>query len=235
MRARLPRDAWCVGAARAPCDRPSPRPNGITISPDGRVLFVADADHIQALDLRSGSTWRVATPDTVNVSGSTGWRRERRPDRPSPAVLLRIARYPLDAAWRRIQGRQLLEANTPDGRTSTTGEVVGDEYVYIGNSQIDRMKRENNRSCDDGPDWIYRVRLRGDPPAPCRARCAARSTARPETLWDKWVCRHLREHESDLFEPSDIRRFEPRRAASDALRARPWAGGRVLGRAVPRE
>jgi len=53
----------------------------------------------------------------------------------------------------------LLEANTPDGRTSTTGEVVGDDYVYIGNSQIDRM---NARTLDAGtmePIRIYRVRL----------------------------------------------------------------------------
>src|SRR5687767_5032335 len=47
-------------------------PNGITISSDGRVLFVADVDHIQALEISSGKTWRVAVPDTVNVSGIDG-------------------------------------------------------------------------------------------------------------------------------------------------------------------
>jgi hypothetical protein len=32
-----------------------------------------------------------------------------------PLSFWRIARYPLDPTWRRIEGRQLLEANTPDG------------------------------------------------------------------------------------------------------------------------
>ncbi len=46
-----------------------------------------------------------------------------------PLSFWRVARYELDPTWRRIVGRRLLEANTPDGRTSTTGEVVGDDYV----------------------------------------------------------------------------------------------------------
>ena len=136
-------------------------PNGITISPDGRVLFVADADHIQALDIRSGSTWRVATPDTVNVSGIDGLAFVNGAlIAHHPLSFWRIARYPLDPGWRRIVGRQLLEANTPDGRTSTTGEVVGDDYVYIGNSQIDRMNARTIDPATMEPIRIYRVRLR---------------------------------------------------------------------------
>jgi sugar lactone lactonase YvrE len=135
-------------------------PNGITISPDGRVLFVADADHIQALDIRSGSTWRVATPDTVNVSGVDGLAFVNGAlIAHHPLSFWRIARYPLDAAWRRIEGRELLEANTPDSRTSTTGEVAGDDYVYIGNSQIDRMNARTIDAATMEPIRIYRVRV----------------------------------------------------------------------------
>lgn len=137
-------------------------PNGITMSPDGRVLFVADVDHIQALELRSGSTWRITTPDSVNVSGIDGLAFANGAlIAHHPLSFWRIARYPLDPTWRRIVGRRLLEANTADGRTSTTGEVAGDDYVFIGNSQIDRMNARTIDAATMEPIRIYRVRLEG--------------------------------------------------------------------------
>jgi sugar lactone lactonase YvrE len=137
-------------------------PNGITISTDGRVLFVADADHIRAFEIRSGSTWRLATPDSVNVASIDGLAfADGALIAHHPLAFWRIARYPLDPTWRRIEGRLLLEANTPDGRTSTTGEVVGDNYVYIGNSQIDRMNARTTDAATMEPIRIYRVRLPG--------------------------------------------------------------------------
>jgi sugar lactone lactonase YvrE len=135
-------------------------PNGITISDDGRVLFVADVDHIRALDIRAGSTWRVATPDSVNVAWIDGLAFAGGAlIAHHPLSFWRIARYSLDPSRRRIEGRQLLEANTPDGRTSTTGEVVGDDYVYIGNSQIDRMNARTIGAATMEPIRMYRVRL----------------------------------------------------------------------------
>ena len=135
-------------------------PNGITISPNGRVLFVADVDHIRALDIRSGTTWRVATPDSISVSGIDGLAFAGKSlIAHHPLSFWRVAKYRLDPTWRRIESRQLLEANTPDGRTSTTGEVVGDDYVYIGNSQIDRMNLKTIDPATMEPIRIYRVRI----------------------------------------------------------------------------
>ena len=135
-------------------------PNGITISPDGRVLFVADVDHIRALEIRTGSAWRVATPDSVNVAWIDGLAFAGDAlIAHHPLSFWRIARYPLDPTWRSIVGRQLLEANTADGRTSTTGEVVGDDYIYIGNSQIDRMNAKTIDAATMEPIRLYRVRL----------------------------------------------------------------------------
>jgi sugar lactone lactonase YvrE len=137
-------------------------PNGITISADGRVLFVADVDHVQALQLRTGATWRLATPDSVNVAWIDGLAfADGALIAHHPLSFWRIARYSLDPTWRRIEGRQLLEANTPDGRTSTTGEVVGDDYIYIGNSQIDRMNARTIDAATMEPIRIYRVRRLG--------------------------------------------------------------------------
>ncbi|HJR63176.1 MAG TPA: hypothetical protein VJ803_05695 [Gemmatimonadaceae bacterium] len=135
-------------------------PNGITISDDGRYLFVADLDHVQVVALDRGESWRLTTPDSVNVSGIDGlafadgaliahhW-----------GVFWRVARYPMDRGYRAITGRTLLEANTADSRTSPTGEVVNGEYVFIGNSQIDRMNAGTLDSAKMEPVRMYRVPL----------------------------------------------------------------------------
>jgi hypothetical protein len=134
-------------------------PNGITISADGRILFVADVDHIRAHDLRSHATWRIAVPDSINVTGIDGLAFVNGSLIAHHALSFwRIARYQLDPSLRRITGRTLIEANTSDGRTSTTGELVERDYVFIGNSQIDRMNLRTIDAATMEPIRIYRVR-----------------------------------------------------------------------------
>ena len=136
-------------------------PNGITISSDSRVLFVADVAHVRGVDLSSGETWRLGVPDSVGVSGIDGLAFvDGALIAHHAGAFWRVARYPLDAPWRRIVGHSLIEANTADGRTSTTGEVVGSDYVFIGNSQIDRMNLNTIDAATMDPIRIYRVRLR---------------------------------------------------------------------------
>jgi sugar lactone lactonase YvrE len=136
-------------------------PNGITISSNGRHLFVADLDHIQVVDLPTRETWRLAVPDSLNVSGidglafSSGGLIAHH-----PLAFWRIARYELDPSSRRIIGRTVIERSTPDSRTSTTGEVVRGEYIYIGNSQIDRMNARTIDPATMDPIRIYRAAAR---------------------------------------------------------------------------
>ena len=134
-------------------------PNGVTITPDGAVLFVADVDHIRGRDLRTGAEWRIALPDSINVSGIDGLAFVNGTlIAHHPLAFWRIARYQLDPAFRRITGRTMIEANTPDSRTATTGEIVGTDYVFIGNSQIDRMNLRTIDAATMEPIRIYRVR-----------------------------------------------------------------------------
>ena len=156
---------WRLGSGAAALEPfaatgPLHSPNGITSSTDGRLLFVSDFDHIRAVSLERGESWRLAVPDSIDVSGIDGlaW---------TDGSLIahhwggsgRIARYLLDDSRRRIIGRVLLEANTPDVRTSPTGEVAGSEYVFIGNSQLDRMNAHTVDSATMSPVRIYRVPL----------------------------------------------------------------------------
>lgn len=134
-------------------------PNGITSSPDGRHLFVATGDHIRVFPLSGGNFWKLEVPDSVNVTGIDGLAfASDALIGHHPLAYWRIARYPVDAGHRRITGRVLLEHMTPDGRTSTTGEVVGSDYVYIGNSQIDRMNSRTIDSTAMESIRIFRVR-----------------------------------------------------------------------------
>ena len=59
-----------------------------------------------------------------------------------------------------MTGRTIIEVNTADSRTSTTGEVAADEYFYIGNSQIDRMNTGTIDPATMVPIRIYRVPIR---------------------------------------------------------------------------
>jgi sugar lactone lactonase YvrE len=136
-------------------------PNGITISPDGRHLFVADFDRIRVVDLRSGTKWQLAVPDAVSVAGIDGLAfASGSLVAHHPLAFWRIARYELDPSFRAIVGRTVFERSTPDGRTSTTGEVVGDRYIYIGNSQIDRMNAGTIDAATMEPVRIYQTRIR---------------------------------------------------------------------------
>ena len=115
-------------------------PNGITASPDGRYLFVADGDRVQVVSLSDSATWRLAVPDSFNIAHIDGLAyHDGALIAHHPLAFWRVARYRLDRAHRAVVGRELIESNTPHSRTSTTGEVAGDQYVFIGNSQIDRM------------------------------------------------------------------------------------------------
>ena len=135
-------------------------PNGITISSNGRVLFVADVEHVRALDLQANQWWRVAAPADVNASGIDGLAfHDGALIAHHPLSFWRIARYELTPDYRAIRSRRLIEANTPDGRTSTTGEIAGDAYVYIGNSQIDRMNLKTIDAATMEPIRIYRLPL----------------------------------------------------------------------------
>lgn len=136
-------------------------PNGITISDDGRHLFVSDIDHIKVVPVGGEAPWKLETPDSINVAGIDGLAfTQNGLIAHHPLSYWRIARYELDSGHRRIIGRTIIEMNTEDSRTSTTGEVVGNEYIYIGNSQIDRM---NNRTIDAAtmqPIRMYRAPVR---------------------------------------------------------------------------
>jgi sugar lactone lactonase YvrE len=136
-------------------------PNGITTSPDGRHLFIADMDFIRVVPLSGGAPWQLDVPDSINVFGIDGVAfASNGLIVHHPLSYWRVVHYALDPGYRRITGRTVIEMNSPDSRTSTTGEVAGENYVYIGNSQIDRMNAGTIDPTKMDPIRIYSIPLR---------------------------------------------------------------------------
>jgi sugar lactone lactonase YvrE len=139
-------------------------PNGITTSPDGRHLFIADMDFLRVVPLSGGAPWQLDVPDSINVFGVDGLAfASNGLIVHHPLSYWRVVHYAIDPAYRRITGRTIIEMSTPDSRTSTTGEVAGDSYVYIGNSQIDRMNAGTIDPAAMDPIRIYSIPLRSLP------------------------------------------------------------------------
>jgi sugar lactone lactonase YvrE len=134
-------------------------PNGITITPDGARLFVSDFDRIIVVSLRDGRRWQLALPDSVVVTGLDGLAyKDDALIAHHPLTFWRVSRYSLDATHQGITGVQHIERNSPDARTSTTGEFAGDWYYYIGNGQIDRMNLRTIDAATMQPIRLYRWR-----------------------------------------------------------------------------
>lgn len=136
-------------------------PNGITTSPDGRHLFIADMDFIRVVPVSGAAPWNLEVPDSINVFGVDGLAFARNGlIVHHPLSYWRVVHYAIDPEYRRITGRTIIEMSTPDSRTSTTGEVAGENYVYIGNSQIDRMNAGRIDAATMDPIRIYSIPLR---------------------------------------------------------------------------
>jgi sugar lactone lactonase YvrE len=139
-------------------------PNGVTTSPDGGHLFIADMDFIRVVPLSGAAPWNLEVPDSINVFGVDGLAFARNGlIVHHPLSYWRVVHYAIDPEFRRITGRTIIEMSTPDSRTSTTGEVAGENYVYIGNSQIDRMNAGRIDAATMDPIRIYSIPLRSLP------------------------------------------------------------------------
>lgn len=145
-------------------EEPITAPNGITVSGDGRHLFFSDLDHVRVWSIAEGHSWRLAVPDSINMAGIDGLAFVSNAlIAHHPLAFWRIVRHELDPSFRRVVESEYIERNTPDSRTSTTGEIGGAFYYYIGNGQLDRMNQGTIDSSTMEPVRMYRVPLQDRP------------------------------------------------------------------------
>jgi hypothetical protein len=132
----LPRDS--VGQA-----------NGIALSPDDKVIFVAGWIGVARVDVETKQFKLLSKPLNISDAGLDGLYFYKgaligiqNPDlHPS-----RVVRYVLNPQWGTITSAEVLETYSPLSELPTTGTIVGDSLYFMGNTQIDTMKEPDGMS-----------------------------------------------------------------------------------------
>lgn len=117
-------------------------PNGVTLSPDERRLYVADfASGLSAVDVESGAVKAVEYAEGLIVHGADGLYFYR-----DSLVAIqnlrgpgRVVRLFLNKEGDRVERERVVEAFNPLFEIPTTGVLVGDELFYIANSQLRKL------------------------------------------------------------------------------------------------
>ncbi len=120
-------------------------PNGIALSRDDRLLYVADLGGITVFDLPTGVERPLDAPEDVTLAGIDGLSVangnlvavQNGVDPP------RIVVFWLAADGRRVLGAEVLERGNPLFDDPTTGAVAGSWYLYLANTQLSALAPGN--------------------------------------------------------------------------------------------
>jgi hypothetical protein len=137
--------------------------NGIAVSPDDKLLFVAGWIGIARVDIATRHVQLLTKPHNVadaNIDGLYFYKDSligiQNPD-VHPG---RVMRYYLNLARNTIQRAEVLEAYNPIFDVPTTGAKVGDSLFFAANSQLDKRKQDGSTSSQSELQEIHIVRLK---------------------------------------------------------------------------
>jgi hypothetical protein len=135
---RLPADGGGLQPIRHPLFRSL---QGVAPAPGARVVFVADYSHgILKVDVLSGEVTRVADAPGSTSLGCDGlvWHDGALVAVQNGVAPPRVMRFELDSAWTRFVRADVLDRNLPIADEPTIGTMVGDNFVYVANSQWEK-------------------------------------------------------------------------------------------------
>jgi hypothetical protein len=121
-------------------------PNGIALADDGRMLYVADALGVIALDLSAAAASRDVDPDPHStLAGIDGlyWHNGSLIAIQNGIGSPRIAAFRLSKDGLRVTQTTVLENRTPFTVLPTTGALRGNNFYFIANSQIDNLNGDH--------------------------------------------------------------------------------------------
>ena len=113
-------------------------PNGIDITPDGKLLFVATQAGIRQVDVASGAVTAISS-NLGGIDGLYFFEGSLIAIQPFEEFR-RVARYRLAPGFGAIAAPDTLEASHPLFRQPTTGVIVGRDLFYIANSQLQAFR-----------------------------------------------------------------------------------------------
>ena len=116
-------------------------PNGITLSGDERILYVADNLGVVAVELASGESHDLDPGPRSTLAGVDGlyWWNGSLIGVQNGIGSPRIAAFRLSSDGLRVTRTTVLENRTNFTVLPTTGAIRGSEFYFIANSQIDNM------------------------------------------------------------------------------------------------
>ena len=124
-----------------------PDPNGITISPDGRYLFVAGWYGVTRVDLRTRQTVLLKSSAQI-AAGCLDGLYEYRGDLIGIQNCVhdtgRVLRLHLNEERDTIVSLQVLESYNPLFDGVTTGAIVGNHLYLMANTQLHKMKADGS-------------------------------------------------------------------------------------------
>ena len=120
-------------------------PNGIALSDDGNMLYVADAFGIVQVDLRNHSSHELEPGPSNTVSGADGlyWYRNSLIAVQNSLGSSRVAQFHLSVDGMKVTATMILEYRSPLVALPTTGAILGSNFYFMTNTEVDNFKSEN--------------------------------------------------------------------------------------------
>ena len=126
--------------------RPVFYPNGITITDDGNVLYVADFLGVLRIDLRTGKSQEVKPAANDTLAGADGlyWYKGGLVGIQNSTSLRRVMRWKLREDGRKVVASVTLERGTELVADPTTGAILDDKFYFMANTGIDNLDDNGN-------------------------------------------------------------------------------------------
>lgn len=135
---RLPADSSELRPIRHPLFRSL---QGVAPAPGAQMVFVADYSHgLLKVNVMSGEVTRLADAPGSTSLGCDGlvWHDGAIIAVQNGVFPPRVMRFELDSTWTRITRADVLDQNLPIADEPTIGTMVGDNFVYVANSQWEK-------------------------------------------------------------------------------------------------
>jgi hypothetical protein len=125
-------------------------PNGITLSGDKHLLYVADMFGVLCLDLHNNSAHEVTPGERNTLSGIDGlyWYRNSLIGVQYGTGAYRVIRSQLSADGFHVTSTEVLERGTPLVSDPTTGAILGSNFYYIANTSIFNLDEGTGKIID---------------------------------------------------------------------------------------
>jgi DNA-binding beta-propeller fold protein YncE len=130
--------------------RPLFYPNGITVSAEESLLYVADLMGVLQVDLPNNQVREVHPGKGNTLAGIDGlyWYKNSLLAAQYGTGAFRIARFQLSPDGTRVTRSEVLEYRTPVLSFPTTGAIAGNQFYFIANTGIDNWDGEKDQILD---------------------------------------------------------------------------------------